>query len=82
MGSEMCIRDRQIRVKWTLSTYGDDLDESTIGERIALWEKVNQEDREKLERMQGQPKQYDHIRPYQASNMRQPVTETLLKSAF
>ena len=42
----------QIRVKWTLSIYGDDLDESTVTKRIALWEKVNQEDREKLERMQ------------------------------
>ncbi|MEP2920866.1 MAG: aromatic ring-hydroxylating dioxygenase subunit alpha [Sulfitobacter sp.] len=42
----------QIRVKWTLSTYGDDLDENTTAERIALWEKVNLEDREKLERMQ------------------------------
>ena len=43
----------QIKVKWTLSTYGNDLDEKTITNRIALWEKVNQEDREKLERMQG-----------------------------
>ncbi|MEP4196769.1 MAG: aromatic ring-hydroxylating dioxygenase subunit alpha [Aliishimia sp.] len=42
----------QIRVKWTLSTYADDLDADTIAERIALWDKVNQEDREKLERMQ------------------------------
>ncbi len=42
----------QIKVKWTLSTYGNDLDEDTIDARIALWEKVNQEDREKLERMQ------------------------------
>lgn len=42
----------QIRVKWTLSTYGDDLNEEAIAARIALWEKVNQEDREKLERMQ------------------------------
>ena len=42
----------QIRVKWTLSTYGDDLDQDTIKARIALWDKVNQEDREKLERMQ------------------------------
>ncbi|MEP5728783.1 MAG: SRPBCC family protein [Sulfitobacter sp.] len=42
----------QIRVKWTLSTYGDDLDADTIADRIALWEKVNEEDREKLERMQ------------------------------
>ena len=42
----------QIRVKWTLSTYGDDLDAETIAARIALWEEVNREDREKLERMQ------------------------------
>ena len=42
----------QIRVKWTLSTYGDDLDEDTIAARIALWEEVNLEDREKLERLQ------------------------------
>jgi hypothetical protein len=42
----------QIRVKWTLSTYGDDLDKDTIAARITLWDKVNQEDREKLERMQ------------------------------
>ncbi len=42
----------QIRVKWTLSTYGDDLDAETIAARVALWEEVNQEDREKLERMQ------------------------------
>ena len=48
MGSEMCIRDS----KWTLSAYGDDLDEGTIADRIKLWENVNQEDREKLERMQ------------------------------
>ncbi|MFK7838523.1 MAG: SRPBCC family protein [Sulfitobacter sp.] len=42
----------QIRVKWTLSTYGNDLDADAIATRIALWDKVNQEDREKLERMQ------------------------------
>ena len=42
----------QIRVKWTMSTYGDDLDADTIAARIALWEEVNQEDREKLERLQ------------------------------
>lgn len=41
-----------IRVKWTMSVYGDDLDEDTIATRIALWEEVNREDREKLERMQ------------------------------
>lgn len=42
----------QIRVKWTLSVYGDDLDEETISKRVSLWEEVNREDREKLERMQ------------------------------
>lgn len=41
-----------IEVRWTMSTYGDDLDAQTIAERIALWEEVNREDREKLERMQ------------------------------
>ncbi len=41
-----------ITVKWTMSVYGDDLDEDTIAERIKLWENVNREDREKLERMQ------------------------------
>lgn len=41
-----------IRVKWTMSTYGDDLDAETIATRIKLWEEVNREDREKLERMQ------------------------------
>jgi len=41
-----------IRVKWTMSTYGEDLDAETIAARIALWQDVNREDREKLERMQ------------------------------
>ncbi|MEO1139862.1 MAG: aromatic ring-hydroxylating dioxygenase subunit alpha [Pseudomonadota bacterium] len=41
-----------IEVRWTLSAYGDDLDEDTIAQRIALWEEVNREDREKLETMQ------------------------------
>lgn len=41
-----------IQVKWTMSVYGDDLDEETIQTRIKLWEEVNTEDREKLERMQ------------------------------
>lgn len=41
-----------IRVKWTMSTYGDNLDDETIAQRIKLWEEVNREDREKLERMQ------------------------------
>ncbi|MBE1283545.1 MAG: Rieske 2Fe-2S domain-containing protein [Rhodobacteraceae bacterium] len=42
----------RIRVKWTMSVHGDDLDEETIQSRIALWSEVNREDREKLERMQ------------------------------
>lgn len=41
-----------IRVKWTMSVYQDNLDSDTIQQRIALWEEVNREDREKLERMQ------------------------------
>lgn len=41
-----------VRVKWTMSVYKDDLDPNTIGQRIALWEEVNREDREKLERLQ------------------------------
>ena len=43
----------QIRVRWTMSTYGDDLDAETIADRIALWNDVNREDREKLELMQA-----------------------------
>ncbi len=42
----------RVRVKWTMSVYGQDLDAETIRQRIALWEEVNREDREKLERMQ------------------------------
>ncbi|MEM9147309.1 MAG: aromatic ring-hydroxylating dioxygenase subunit alpha [Pseudomonadota bacterium] len=41
-----------VEVRWTLSTYGDDLDDEAVAERIALWEEVNREDREKLEAMQ------------------------------
>ena len=41
-----------IRVKWTMSVYRDNLDHDTIQQRILLWEEVNREDREKLERMQ------------------------------
>ena len=41
-----------IRVRWTMSVYGDDLDEETIKQRVALWEEVNTEDREKLEKLQ------------------------------
>ncbi len=42
----------QVRVKWTLSVFGADLDDATIAARIALWEEVNAEDRDKLERLQ------------------------------
>ncbi len=41
-----------VRVKWTLSVWQDEFDEAAIAERIALWEEVNREDREKLERLQ------------------------------
>jgi len=41
-----------IRVKWTMSVYGDNLDDDTIAQRVALWDEVNREDREKLEKMQ------------------------------
>lgn len=41
-----------VRVRWTMSVYGDDLDGEQIAQRIALWNEVNREDREKLERMQ------------------------------
>ncbi|MDU8928686.1 aromatic ring-hydroxylating dioxygenase subunit alpha [Alisedimentitalea sp. MJ-SS2] len=42
----------RIWVKWSMAAYGDELDEDTIAQRIALWEDVNREDREKLEKMQ------------------------------
>lgn len=42
----------QIEVKWTMSAFGDELDEYTIDQRIALWQDVNREDRDKLEIMQ------------------------------
>lgn len=41
-----------VHVRWTLSVYGEDLDEETIAQRIALWTEVNREDREKLEKLQ------------------------------
>ncbi|MEM9580152.1 MAG: aromatic ring-hydroxylating dioxygenase subunit alpha [Pseudomonadota bacterium] len=41
-----------IDVRWTMSVYGDALDGDTIQQRVALWEDVNREDREKLEAMQ------------------------------
>lgn len=43
----------EIEVKWTMSVRGEDLDDETIAQRIALWEEVNREDREKLELMQA-----------------------------
>lgn len=46
------ISAESIRVKWTMSVYGEDLDDATIQDRIRLWEEVNREDREKLEKMQ------------------------------
>lgn len=42
-----------IEVRWTMSVFGDALDGDTIDQRIALWEDVNREDREKLEAMQS-----------------------------
>lgn len=39
-------------VRWTMSVHGDDLDSTTINDRVRLWEDVNREDREKLEEMQ------------------------------
>ena len=51
--SIMPIAVDEISVRWTMSVYGDDLDDATIGDRIRLWEDVNREDREKLETMQS-----------------------------
>lgn len=42
----------RIKVRWTVSTYGNELTDEEIEERIALWHEVNREDREKLEKMQ------------------------------
>lgn len=42
----------RIRVRWTMSTYGDELTQDELEARIALWHEVNREDREKLEKMQ------------------------------
>lgn len=41
-----------VRVKWTLSVWEDELGDDAIAERVTLWEEVNREDREKLERLQ------------------------------
>ena len=43
----------RVDVRWTMSVYGDELDDATIQDRIDLWTDVNREDREKLEVMQG-----------------------------
>lgn len=42
----------RIKVRWTMSTYGDELTEDELESRISLWQEVNREDREKLERLQ------------------------------
>ncbi|MEM7440119.1 MAG: aromatic ring-hydroxylating dioxygenase subunit alpha [Pseudomonadota bacterium] len=42
----------RVDVRWTMSVYGDELDDDIISQRIALWTEVNREDREKLELMQ------------------------------
>ncbi len=42
----------RVHVRWTVSVYGDDLKPEVIEQRIALWNEVNREDREKLESMQ------------------------------
>jgi len=42
----------RVDVRWTISVYGNDLDDETIQSRINLWKNVNREDREKLELMQ------------------------------
>lgn len=42
----------QIEVRWTFSTYGKELDDGILADRIAVWNEVNCEDREKLETMQ------------------------------
>lgn len=41
-----------VRVRWTMSVHASDLSQDEIDQRIALWNEVNREDREKLERMQ------------------------------
>ena len=41
-----------VRVKWTLSVWEHELDADAVASRVSLWEEVNREDREKLERLQ------------------------------
>jgi phenylpropionate dioxygenase-like ring-hydroxylating dioxygenase large terminal subunit len=42
----------RIRVRWTMSTYCNELSKDELESRISLWREANREDREKLERMQ------------------------------
>jgi phenylpropionate dioxygenase-like ring-hydroxylating dioxygenase large terminal subunit len=42
----------KIMVRWTMSTYSNELTSDELEARVALWNEVNREDREKLERMQ------------------------------
>ncbi|MEX6504541.1 aromatic ring-hydroxylating oxygenase subunit alpha [Pseudomonas zhanjiangensis] len=42
----------KIMVRWTMSTYSNELTRDELDQRLALWNEVNREDREKLERMQ------------------------------
>jgi phenylpropionate dioxygenase-like ring-hydroxylating dioxygenase large terminal subunit len=42
----------RINVRWTLSTYENELTQQEIDERISLWTEVNREDREVLETLQ------------------------------
>ena len=42
----------RICVRWTMSSYGNELTQDEQNQRIALWHEVNREDREKLEKMQ------------------------------
>lgn len=43
----------QTEVHWTMSAWPGEFDEAAINARVALWQEVNREDREKLERLQG-----------------------------
>jgi phenylpropionate dioxygenase-like ring-hydroxylating dioxygenase large terminal subunit len=42
-----------VRVRWTISVRDGDLTQDEIDQRIALWQEVNREDREKLEKLQS-----------------------------
>lgn len=42
----------RITVRWTLSTYQDEMPQAEIDRWIAMWHEINREDRERLERMQ------------------------------